>query len=271
MKVFFDIITNHTADVIDYTSRAPVHATSTRRRRPTTTPPATSFDDRDYAGHGPFPALDAAPRSPTRRTSTAPPTRRPRSPAWLNDPTLLPQPRRLDVRRRVGRRTATSSASTTSSPSSRRSSTAWTTIYKTWVDFGIDGFRIDTAKHVNIEFWQQFSPAMLDHAKRRSATTTSSCSARCSTPTRRSSASTRPGQAAGHARLRLPGARRRFANGKADDGLRDLYAGDDYYTDTDSNAYNLPTFLGNHDMGRIGMLRRRRRSPSADPASLPTR
>ena len=38
-------------------------------------------------------------------------------------------------------------------------------IYKSWVDFGIDGFRIDTVKHVNIEFWQRFSPAMLKRAK----------------------------------------------------------------------------------------------------------
>jgi glycosidase len=34
--------------------------------------------------------------------------------------------------------------------------------------------------------------------------------------------------------------------------LRDLFASDDWYTDADSNAYSLPTFLGNHDMGRIG-------------------
>ena len=37
-------------------------------------------------------------------------------------------------------------------------------IYKAWVDLGIDGFRIDTVKHVNLEFWQQFSPAVLEHA-----------------------------------------------------------------------------------------------------------
>ena len=54
--------------------------------------------------------------------------------------------------------------------------------------------------------------------------------------------------------------------------LRDFYAGDDYYTDTDSNAYELPTFLGNHDMGRIGMMldeRRRRPAPtcSTGPSS----
>ena len=62
-------------------------------------------------------------------------------------------------------------------------------------------------------------------------------------------------QAAGHARLRLPGAAQ-SASRRASrrPTLRDLYAGDDYYTDTDSNAYELPTFLGNHDMGRIGMF-----------------
>src|SRR4029453_11056597 len=45
---------------------------------------------------------------------------------------------------------------------------------------------------------------------------------------------------------------RGFAEGKPTVELRDLFANDDYYTDTDSNAYSLPTFLGNHDMGRIG-------------------
>ncbi|HEV7234118.1 MAG TPA: alpha-amylase family glycosyl hydrolase, partial [Sphingorhabdus sp.] len=39
-------------------------------------------------------------------------------------------------------------------------------IYGSWIDrFGIDGFRIDTAKHVNPEFWAKFAPAMLDRAK----------------------------------------------------------------------------------------------------------
>ena len=31
----------------------------------------------------------------------------------------------------------------------------------------IDGFRIDTVKHVNTEFWQQFAPDVLNHAKAR--------------------------------------------------------------------------------------------------------
>ena len=38
-------------------------------------------------------------------------------------------------------------------------------IYKDWItDYDIDGFRIDTVKHVNLEFWQQFVPEILAHA-----------------------------------------------------------------------------------------------------------
>ena len=48
-------------------------------------------------------------------------------------------------------------------------------------------------------------------------------------------------------------AARRFASQSLSaDELRVFFAGDDWYTDADSNVYGLPTFLGNHDMGRIG-------------------
>jgi neopullulanase len=39
-------------------------------------------------------------------------------------------------------------------------------IYKDWITrYRIDGFRIDTARHVNPEFWRAFNPAMIEHAK----------------------------------------------------------------------------------------------------------
>ena len=39
-------------------------------------------------------------------------------------------------------------------------------IYETWVrEAHIDGFRIDTMKHVNDEFWQKFSPSLVRYAK----------------------------------------------------------------------------------------------------------
>ena len=47
-----------------------------------------------------------------------------------------------------------------------------------------------------------------------------------------------------------------FAKGKPTTEIRDFYALDDYFTDADSNAYSLPTFLGNHDMGRVGSFLR---------------
>ena len=41
-------------------------------------------------------------------------------------------------------------------------------IFGSWIDrFGIDGFRIDTARHVNPEFWQAFVPAMQARARAR--------------------------------------------------------------------------------------------------------
>ena len=37
-------------------------------------------------------------------------------------------------------------------------------VYQQWIDRGIDGFRIDTAKHVNFEFWEQWTTQVLDYA-----------------------------------------------------------------------------------------------------------
>ena len=131
-----------------------------------------------------------------------------------------------------------------------------TDIYKTWVkDFGIDGFRIDTMKHVN-------DRVLAVVRARRS----------CSTPHQQGKddffmfgevLSTRGASvhvalhdhttAAGDARLPVPGRgpQLRLA-GRRNTALADFFVNDDWYTDADSNAYELPTFLGNHDMGRIG-------------------
>ncbi|NHB84480.1 hypothetical protein G7085_07310 [Tessaracoccus sp. HDW20] len=55
-------------------------------------------------------------------------------------------------------------------------------IYEAWADLGIDGFRIDTAKHVDFTFWQEFTRRISDHTA--ASNPTSSCSARSTTPTR---------------------------------------------------------------------------------------
>ena len=101
MKVFFDIITNHTADVIDYAEGQ--YAYIDKATTPYKDADGNVFDDKDYAGRDTFPALDPAtsfPYTPVFRTAG----RRDGQGAGVAErPDALPQPRRLDLRRRVRR------------------------------------------------------------------------------------------------------------------------------------------------------------------------
>ena len=58
MKVFFDIITNHTADVISYAENQYTYID--QASAPYTDAAGTPFDPADYAGTNTFPAMDAA-------------------------------------------------------------------------------------------------------------------------------------------------------------------------------------------------------------------
>ena len=141
-----------------------------------------------------------------------------------------------------------------------------TDIYKTWVDFGIDGFRIDTVKHVNMEFWQSFSPAMQAEAKAQGNDDFFMFGEVYDARPSFMSQYTTTGRLPATLDFGFQAAAKDFVLGKPTTGMRDLIAGDDYYTDTDSNAYELPTFLGNHDMGRIGYFLKS--GGITDPADL---
>jgi glycosidase len=256
MKVFFDIITNHTADVIGYEEGARTAYVS-KDVSPYRTASGRVFDDRDYAGSSRFPDLDPATSFPY--TPVLDPAEEDlKVPAWLNDPTMY---------HNRGNTTFTGEDSQygdffglddlfTERP---EVVDGMTDIYQSWIgEFGIDGFRIDTMKHVNDEFWQAFGPGILDYADRHGkpdffmfgevALDGSDAAAKSFT----SHYTTHDGMQAildfpfqdaarGFASKRLPTQR-----------LADFFDNDDWYTDADSNAYSLPTFLGNHDMGRFG-------------------
>jgi hypothetical protein len=108
-------------------------------------------------------------------------------------------------------------------------------------------------KHVNDEFWQQFGPEVLAYARAHGKReffmfgevfdTTKSFTSHFTTADRMQAVLDFPFQAA---------AQGFAADNRPTDRLREFFEGDDWYTDADSNAYQLPTFLGNHDMGRIG-------------------
>jgi alpha-amylase len=143
-------------------------------------------------------------------------------------------------------------------------------IYDTWIrDFGIDGFRIDTMKHVNDEFWQRFGPEVLAYARQHGKRqffmfgevfdTTKAFTSHFPTHDRVQAVLDFPFQQA---------AQNFAANSHPTDELRDFFGGDDWYTDADSNVYQLPTFLGNHDMGRIGRFIKVANSDATDAEAL---
>lgn len=131
-------------------------------------------------------------------------------------------------------------------------------IYASWIDrFSIDGFRIDTARHVNPEFWARFAPAMLERARAKGIPNFHIFGEVAND-------AMDPGFLAQHTRRdKLPAvldfafqaAVRDMLTGKAGTDLfAGLIAGDVLYEGGEATALTLPTFLGNHDMGRLGHM-----------------
>jgi pullulanase-type alpha-1,6-glucosidase len=248
IKVFFDIITNHTADVISYEEGR--YSYISKEAEPYRDAEGNAFDDADHAGKDTFPPLDpdvSFPYTPVLSDED----RDVKHPEWLNDVTNY---------HNRGDSTFAGESSLygdfvglddlfTEKPEVVE---GMTEIYQAWVDFGIDGFRIDTVKHVNMEFWQEFAPAIADEATRIGNDDFFAFGEVYDADPRVMSTYTTRGGLDATIDFGYQQAAVAFAKGKETTGLRDFFAGDDYYTDTDSNAYSLPTFLGNHDMGRVG-------------------
>jgi glycosidase len=254
IKVFLDIVTNHTADVIGYTQKSGGPAPNTYASKYAfpyrAAGSGTAFDDRDHAGAATFPALDAATSFPYTPANAPGITK---APAWLNDVTRYHNRGDTTFRGEDAQYGDFFGLDDlfTEHPDVVN---GMVDIYKDWIsDFGIDGFRLDTATNVNDEFWQEFAPEVLRHARDEGLSeffmfgevfdTSTAVTSRYSTRNRMQAVSDFPFQWA---------AKEFAAKPTATDELRDFFLGDDLYTDADSNAYQLQTFLGNHDMGRIG-------------------
>jgi glycosidase len=259
IKVLMDIVTNHTADVIQLEGNAGYR---NKRDFPYTDVNGVPFDDSDYAYSGQddytFPEVDAATSFPY--VPFNPPGAPAKNPAWLND---------VELYHNRGNTSFTGENSLYGDffglddlwTERREVVEGMIDIYSFWIEeFGVDGFRIDTTKHVNMEFWQKFGPDILAAAEREGIEEFfafgevfdqrfgSQFLSEFSTE----------GQLQSTIDFAFQVAARDFASvGTATDDLREFFASDDYYTDADSNAYAQPTFLGNHDMGRIGYFLQR--------------
>lgn len=269
IKVFMDIITNHTADVIKY--EGDQYAYRNKAEYPYRNVDGEPFDDADYAYAGQadyqFPEMDLdgfpyAPTVPAAEQDI-------KKPEWLNNPLLY---------HNRGDTTFTGENSLYGDffglddlfTERREVVEGMVEIYEYWVtEFKPDGFRIDTTKHVNLEFWQEFGPRIVSAAQAAGIEDFFAFGEVYNTdPVFLSLFSTRA-ELQSTIDFGFQAAARDFASvGGSSDALRAFFEQDDYYTDADSNAYIMPTFLGNHDMGRIGYFLDREDQEGADDDEL---
>lgn len=277
MKLYLDIVTNHTADIIRY-RECPDTACTFRSRGdfPYSRTPDGKAINPGFAGdHVRTPENFARLTRPDFAYTPYIPNglETAKTPAWLNDPIYYHN--RGDSTFRGESSLFGDFASlddlATEHP---RVVEGFIQIYGWWIDeFGIDGFRIDTAQHVNPEFWQAFAPAMQARARAKGIPNFHIFGEVAVDEMD-------PGRLARHTRVdNLPGvldfafsaAAIQAIGGNAPTGLLTrLYADDALYEGGWQMAAQNPTFLGNHDKGRFGYFVRKA-NPQADDAEIAAR
>ncbi|MFI2409718.1 pullulanase-type alpha-1,6-glucosidase [Streptomyces sp. NPDC018947] len=265
MKVFFDVITNHTADVVDYEEKS--YDYLSKGAFPYLTKDGEPFDDADYAdGTRRFPRVDAG---SFPRTPTVPDAKKDlKVPSWLNDPAMY-----------HNRGDSTWAGESTTYGDFSGLDDLWTErpevvsgmekIYQRWVkDFAIDGFRIDTVKHVNMEFWTQWATALDAYAAKRGREDFFMFGEVYSADTSVTSPYVTQGRLDSTLDFPFQDAARAYASqGGSAKKLAAVFGDDWKYTTDKANAYEQVTFLGNHDMGRIGTFLKQD-DPEATDAEL---
>lgn len=251
LRVFLDVVVNHTGDVISYRGGEAGAPYVEQATRPYRSAGGETFDPAVVAGSEDFPEL-----APDRRTFPYLPVvaaadRDVKRPAWLND---------LRNYHNRGDSTFQGESVTfgdfyglddlfTERPEVVRGQVE---LWSSWIrDFRLDGFRLDTLRHVDPDFWRTFLPAI-------------SRAARVEGVREFATFGEVYDQSATAAAVRRLGVRSvldfsfqatvvPFAAGvgTASD-LAGLFDQDDLYTTGASSAHELVTFLGNHDMGRVG-------------------
>ena len=261
MKVFFDVITNHTADTVDYAEKS--YGYRPKGAYPYLDASGRPFDDRTKPVKSRI-DRDSFPYTPAPRTTDGDR----KTPAWLNDPTMY-----------HNRGYSTFAGESSEYGDFSGLDDLWTErpevvdgmakIYEKWVrDFDIDGFRIDTVKHVDLDFWTQWATALDAYAKKRGRDDFFMFGEIYDA----NPAVTAPYVTRGRldATLDFPvqDALRGYASqGAGADKLAKAFGADYRYTTDKANAYEQVTFTGNHDMGRIGTFLKQD-NPKADDAEL---
>jgi glycosidase len=250
LKVYVDVVVNHTADVIRvpsaYTDEPYVDC---RGRR---------FDPARYATARAFPCLRARgmPHVPTVPATMA----RAKAPAWLNDP--LRYHNRGDIDFDSCSQACYEQGDFfglddlfTEQPAVRNGLAA---VYGEWIrKYRIDGFRVDTARHVDRAFFRLWAPQIRAAARAAGVPEFELFGEVFVSDAVELSAFVRQRGLPNVLDFPAQDALVRYASGSA--GARGIAArldDDDYFARPDGIAHTPPTFLGNHDMGRAAALLR---------------
>ncbi|MFC3185980.1 alpha-amylase family glycosyl hydrolase [Shewanella intestini] len=236
IKVFFDIITNHTADVIKFEQCHQIDGTY-----------QVGLQECQYKSIAQLASGD-------RYTPfVLPREKQVKKPAWLNNPKFYHNQGDSTFKGESSLNGDFSGLDdlNTSHP---QVIAGMIEIYQNLItEFKPDGFRIDTVRHVDMAFWQAFSPAIIDHAHAVGIPKFHVFGEVYDTSPKALSRYTTEGK--------LPSvldfafqqvAADIFYRGKSPMLAKELFEQDSLYDDDDSSADLLMTFLGNHDMGRSG-------------------
>jgi glycosidase len=130
----------------------------------------------------------------------------------------------------------------------------WIDVWSMWINkFDIDGMRIDTFKHVNPEFWKKFIPKIKEVAAKAGKSDFPIFGEAADSDPETLATYVAGGQVSSVLDFAFQKKVKSFAQyGYSAEELAELFNSDDLYTTSRTNAYGLATFLGNHDMGRIG-------------------
>ena len=132
----------------------------------------------------------------------------------------------------------------------------WAEVYGNWISkYGITGFRVDTARHVDDNFFKNWSPLIKATAKKSGINDFTIFGEVFDYSTLNLMTYVRQNKIETVLDFPFQAKATEFASGYSNaQVLSSLFENDDYYTSANSSASNLVTFLGNHDVGRVGYI-----------------
>ena len=142
----------------------------------------------------------------------------------------------------------------------------WADVYGKWIStYGISGFRVDTARHVDDKFFKNWSPLIQATANKSNIKDFTIFGEVFDYSTFNLMTYVRQNKIQTVLDFPFQAKATEYASGYSNAAaLTALFENDDYYTSAQSSASNLITFLGNHDVGRAGYIISSKRIQPAD-------